>query len=90
MTAREQYAPGPASGAQVRKEWSKWVRQTHRWLSIAFTVAVIVNIVAVVLGKYTGSVGLLAVLPLGLLLFTGLYLFVLPYATKWRSGRRTD
>jgi len=25
-----------------------------------------------------------------LLLFTGLYLFVLPYATKWGSGRRTD
>jgi hypothetical protein len=27
---------------------------------------------------------------LALLLFTGLYLFVLPYATEWRSGRRTD
>lgn len=27
--------------------------------------------------------------PLALLLFTGLYLFVLPYATRWRSGRRT-
>ena len=26
--------------------------------------------------------------PLALLLFTGLYLFVLPYATKWRSGQR--
>jgi heme A synthase len=69
--------------------WNKWVRQTHRWLSIAFTVAVIINGVAVALKKYTGSVGLLAVLPLALLLFTGLYLFVLPYANKWRSGRRT-
>jgi catechol 2,3-dioxygenase-like lactoylglutathione lyase family enzyme len=28
-------------------------------------------------------------LPLALLLLTGLYLFVLPYATKWRHGRRT-
>ena len=28
-------------------------------------------------------------LPLALLLFTGLYLFVLPYATRWRSGRAT-
>ena len=27
-------------------------------------------------------------LPLALLLFTGLYLFVLPYATTWRNGRR--
>ena len=26
--------------------WNNWVRQIHRWLSIAFTVAVIVNIVA--------------------------------------------
>jgi heme A synthase len=75
--------------------WNKWVRQTHRWLPIAFTVAVIVNIVAVVQRKYTSrvgllAVGLLAVFPLALLLVTGLYLFVLPYATKWGSGRRTD
>ncbi len=70
--------------------WNKWVRQTHRWLSIAFTVAVIVNIVAVVQGKYTNKLGLLAVAPLAFLLFTGLYLFVLPYATKWRSARRTE
>jgi len=69
--------------------WNKWVRQTHRWMSIAFTVAVIVNIVAVVQGKYSSRVGLLAVFPLALLLFTGLYLFVLPYAAKW-GGRRTD
>ena len=67
--------------------WNKWVRQTHRWLSIAFTMAVIVNTVAVVSGKYATWVGFLAVFPLALLLFTGLYLFVLPYATKWRSGR---
>jgi hypothetical protein len=53
-------------------------------------VGVIVNTVAVVQGKYTVWVGLLALLPLALLLFTGLYLFVLPYATKWGSGRRTD
>ena len=70
--------------------WNKWVRQTHRWLSIAFTVGVIVNTVAVVLKKYTFWVGLLALLPLALLLFTGLYLFVLPYATKWGSVRCTD
>ena len=62
--------------------WNKWVRQIHRWLSIAFTVGVIVNFVAVVNGKYTGWVGSLALLPLALLLLTGLYLFVLPYASK--------
>ena len=72
--------------AGVPLNWNKWVRQTHRSLSIAFTMAVIVNGVAVALKKYTGWVGLLAGLPLALLLFTGLYLFVLPYANKWRSG----
>jgi heme A synthase len=66
--------------------WNKWVRQTHRWLSLAFTVAVIVNIVAVVQEKYTNKVGLLAVFPLALLLLTGLYLFALPYVTRWGSG----
>jgi hypothetical protein len=70
--------------------WNKWVRQTHRWLSIAFTVGVLVNGVAVAQNKYTASFGLLALLPLALLLFTGLYLFVLPYAIKWRSGRRIE
>jgi heme A synthase len=69
--------------------WNKWVRQSHRWLSIAFTLAVIVNGIAVGLKKYNGWVGLLALLPLAFLLFTGLYLFMLPYVTKWRSGRRT-
>ena len=70
--------------------WNKWIRQIHRWLSIAFTAAVIVNIVAVVLKKYTDRMGLLAVAPLALLLVTGLYLFLLPYAAKWRSGRLND
>ena len=70
--------------------WNKWVRQTHRWLSIAFTVAVIVNGVTVVQGKYSSRLGLMAVFVLALQFFTGLYLFVLPYATKWRGGRRTD
>jgi hypothetical protein len=57
---------------------------------MAFTVAVIVNIIAIAQKKYTNSVGLLAVIPLALQFFTGLYLFVLPYASKWRSARRTD
>ena len=66
-----------------------WVRQIHRWLSIAFTAAVIVNIVAVVREDYAAWVGLLAVLPLALLLLSGLYLFALPYAAKRAIGRRT-
>ena len=70
--------------------WNKWIRQTHRWLSIAFTVGVIVNGVAVAQGKYTNRLGLMAVALLALLLVTGLYLFVLPYAARWRLGRSTQ
>ena len=66
--------------------WNMWVRQTHRWLSIVFTVAVIINIAALAQKEQAVWVGLLALLPLVLLMLTGLYLFVLPYATKWRSG----
>jgi len=68
--------------------WNKWMRQIHRWLSILFTLAVIVNGVAVARNQYSTWTGLMALLPLALLLFTGLYLFVLPYAANWRSGRR--
>jgi hypothetical protein len=40
-------------------------------------------------GRYTNSLDLLAVAVLALPFLSGLYLFVLPYATKWRSARRT-
>ena len=53
-------------------------------------MGVIVNLVAVAEKKYTVWVGLLALLPLVLLMVTGLYMFVLPYATKWRSGQGTN
>ncbi len=66
-----------------------WVRQIHRWLSVVFTLAVIANFVAVAEKKLTAWVGFLALLPLGLLLLTGLYLFALPYAKRWRSRQRT-
>ena len=66
--------------------WNNWVRQIHRWLSIAFTVTVIANFVAMGLGEPPTLVVYSPLLPMFLLLFTGLYMFVLPYAAKWRSG----
>ncbi len=66
------------------------IRQFHRWVSIAFTITVIANFIA--LARRTGVpppwVTYSPLLPLALLLFTGLYLFALPYAAKWRSGRK--
>ena len=70
--------------------WDKGIRQTHRWLSIAFTLTVIANFVALTRGQPPAWVTYSPLPPLALLLFSGLYLFVLPYATKWRSARRTS
>ena len=70
--------------------WNSWIRQIHRWLSIAFTVTVIANFVAMTQGQPPAWVTYSPLLPLALLLFSGLYLFVLPYATRWRSGRRAS
>ena len=72
--------------------WNAGIRQTHRWLSIVFTVTVIANFVALAQGGGMPPAWITysPLLPLALLLFSGLYLFVLPYSTKWRNGRRTD
>jgi len=72
-------------------KWNEWIRQTHRWLSIAFTVTVIANFVALARGGGMPPpwVTYAPLLPLALLLFTGLYLFALPYSARWRRWRRT-
>lgn len=70
--------------------WNDWIRQIHRWVAIAFTIAVIINIAAMAQQAQAVWIGLLALFPLVLLLLTGLYLFVLPYALKRRSGRPTN
>ncbi len=56
-----------------------WIRQIHRWLSMAFTLAVIANIVAMIMQLQAVWIGILALVPLIPLLATGLYLFALPY-----------
>ena len=66
---------------------NSWIRQLHRWLSIAFTLAVIANFVGLAMGSQQVWVGVLALIPLFLLLFSGLYLFVLPYLNKSRGAR---
>jgi cellulose synthase/poly-beta-1,6-N-acetylglucosamine synthase-like glycosyltransferase len=67
--------------------WNTFIRQSHRWLSIIFTATVIANFVAMGLGDPPGLIVYSPLLPLFLLLFSGLYLFVLPYAAKWRGAR---
>jgi hypothetical protein len=65
---------------------SKWVRQTHRWLSIIFTATVAANFVAMAYGEPPAWVVYSPLPPLFLMLVTGLYMFVLPYVGKRRAG----
>lgn len=68
---------------------NNWIRQIHRWLSILFTLTVIANFIAMALGKPPDWVVYSPLLPLFLLLFTGLYLFARPYVGKSSRRRRT-
>ncbi|WP_440412632.1 hypothetical protein [Neorhizobium petrolearium] len=70
-------------------DWNRTIRQVHRWLSIIFTATVVANFVAMALGEPPSWVVYSLLLPLFLLLFTGLYLFALPYAAIGRGARRT-
>lgn len=65
---------------------SNRVRQSHRWLSIVtLLTVVIVAALAAAPEEPAGWVYALPALPVLLLLATGLYLFVLPYARKRRG-----
>lgn len=55
------------------------IRQVHRWLSLAFVLAVIVNIAALVMQRQETWIGLMALIPLIPLMITGIYMFALPY-----------
>ncbi|HJR73558.1 MAG TPA: hypothetical protein VJ806_07945 [Luteimonas sp.] len=69
--------------------WSKWIRQFHRWVAIAFTLTVVLTFFALQQEKPAIWVSYVPLFPLALLLLTGLYLFALPYTAKWRGGKRT-
>jgi hypothetical protein len=70
--------------------WNSSIRQIHRWVSIIFTLTVIANFIALARGKGMPPpwITYAPLPPLAVLLFTGLYLFVLPYAGRRRSATR--
>ena len=78
-----QYMQAPTKEVRV----SKRIRQTHRWLSIILTATVIANFVAMALGEPPAWWVVYSPLPpLFLMLVTGLYMFVLPYLPRQRTG----
>ena len=69
--------------------WTEGMRQTHRWVSIVFTATVIANAIALATrhGMPPPWITYSPLPPLFLLLITGLYMFALPYAARWRRRR---
>jgi len=63
-----------------------WIRQFHRWVSVIFTVTVIANFVTMAFGQPPAYVVYSPLPPLFLLLFSGLYMFALPYVGKKRAA----
>ena len=59
---------------------NNWIRQIHRWTSLAFAVVVAAIFATLGIGKQPAEwVYFLPLFPLAILLATGLYMFVLPY-----------
>jgi hypothetical protein len=67
---------------------ARWFRRIHRWLAVAFTVSIVVTTAALLQDEPLIWVSYVPLLPLALLLFTGLYLFAQPYVSGRRTGRR--
>lgn len=67
---------------------ARWVRQAHRWVSMAFTLTVVANFAAMTQGPPPAWITYAPLLPLALLLFSGLYLFALPYLGRLGRARQ--
>lgn len=65
--------------------WNRRIRQSHRWLSIIFTLTVVANFASMAVGEPPAWIVYLPLPPLFLLMFSGLYLFALPYLARQRA-----
>jgi hypothetical protein len=59
-------------------------------MSMAFAISVIVTFIALAQKPPVVWVSYVPLAPLFFLTFTGLYLFALPYATKWRRTQTLE
>lgn len=66
---------------------TNWIRQFHRWVSLAFVVTIVITSVALAQKEPIVWVSYVPLAPLALLLLTGVWLFVQPYTLRWRKRR---
>lgn len=64
---------------------NRLVRQFHRWTSMVFVATIVVTMIALAQPEPMVWVSYIPLIPLFLLLGTGIYMFVLPYAQRWRA-----
>ncbi len=60
----------------------KWIRQSHRWLGILLTVTILANFASMAFGPTPPVIVYAPLLPLTLLVASGLDMFFLPYLGK--------
>ncbi len=86
MSTRASIPGGRPAGTATHR--NQRMRQLHRWVSVIFTVFVLANFVVMPLGneQLGMAVGGLTLLPLLVLMMTGLWLFALPYRSPARAS----
>jgi hypothetical protein len=72
---------------EVALNWNHLIRQSHRWISAIFMGFVILNFMVLGQEQVALVVGFLTLIPLFLLMITGVYLFALPYTVRWSRAR---
>ncbi|MCZ4430180.1 hypothetical protein O3S81_10745 [Agrobacterium sp. SOY23] len=65
-----------------------WIRQGHRWLGILLTVTILANFASMAFGPTQPVIIYAPLMPLTLLVFSGLYMFFLPYPGKPQAPSR--
>ena len=79
----------PIAPKEAAVNWNKWIRQFHRWTAIVFTLVVVAIFALLGAGQQPVQwVYYLPLPPLFLLMFSGLYMFFLPYVVSIRSRRQ--
>ena len=78
MTTIDQPAPRGAA--------SRFIRQSHRWISVAFVLSVIATTIALAQPEPIMWMSYVPLAPLFLLFLTGAYLFALPYIARLRRS----
>lgn len=67
---------------------TRLIRQSHRWLSLAFTLGFLMNAVVIATAGAAPVptwIYFFALVPLFLLFGSGLYLFAQPFVARWRA-----